>query len=496
MLQQRPAAAAQSFLPCAVRVLQQSQVLQHAWLTACRGFPGWTGASTTTAADQPCMRVSEPAAEAATQCHELLHQQQPAAAAAVALASMYSLQLAAQQGLNTQQSPQQQRQQQLTCGQSHRHSSSSRPHTRQPSSWQMPGVAAAGLTNCGLLAPRGSVTAHSCSAGLFWGNGCDRSSSSSGGGILPCRTPVAVGIGRCNFSSSSSSRDYQLDPIHSVSYEDIASGNIPTVSTTTTSSRAEVVAVAVSGGVDSAVSAMLLKRMGYRVFGVYMHNWDPADEAGSCTPTCTSAADLEDARLVCAALQMPLYEADFVSKYWNSVFSHFLEGLEQGLTPNPDLACNSHIKFGALLDFAREKGADVLATGHYARLSWTPVTATAVAAAAGAAATAGAAGHALSTPGTAADSSRPAGLSTAGTAGAVPAWQPVLLTGSDPSKDQSYFLAGLTAQQLAHAMFPVGGCQLTGGGVAVDAFQVAGVHTGQPGHASTNFCTQTAMLCL
>jgi tRNA U34 2-thiouridine synthase MnmA/TrmU len=215
--------------------------------------------------------------------------------------------------------------------------------------------------------------------------------------------------------------------------------------------------------VDSAVTALLLQQQGYELFGVYMHNWDAADEAGAGTPACTSDADMEDAQALCKALEIPLYEADFVSRYWNEVFETFLQGLSRGLTPNPDLACNSHIKFGALLDFAREKGADVLATGHYTRLGWTPVTATAAAAtaagAAGAAARAEATGHKLSKPGAAADSSsRLAGVASAGAAGAAPAWQPVLLTGSDPTKDQSYFLASLTAQQLAHAMFPVGGC--------------------------------------
>ncbi|WIA20569.1 hypothetical protein OEZ85_004959 [Tetradesmus obliquus] len=157
-----------------------------------------------------------------------------------------------------------------------------------------------------------------------------------------------------------------------------------------------------------------------------MHNWDASDEAGSCAPTCTSAADLEDAKQVCEALDIPLFEADFVSQYWTSVFAAFLEGLEQGLTPNPDLACNSHIKFGALLHFAQQKGADVLATGHYARLGWQKGGEVAPAAAAG-------------------DVQQQQQQR-----------QPVLLAGADPLKDQTYFLAGLSQQQLASAMFPVG----------------------------------------
>jgi tRNA-specific 2-thiouridylase len=132
---------------------------------------------------------------------------------------------------------------------------------------------------------------------------------------------------------------------------------------------------------------------------------------------------------VCAALGIPLYEADFVSQYWTSVFAAFLEGLEQGLTPNPDLACNSHIKFGALLQFAKQKGADVLATGHYARLAWRTAENAASAA---------------------------AGCGTVQQQQQQQQLKPVLLAGADPLKDQTYFLAGLNQQQLASAMFPVG----------------------------------------
>jgi tRNA U34 2-thiouridine synthase MnmA/TrmU len=82
-----------------------------------------------------------------------------------------------------------------------------------------------------------------------------------------------------------------------------------------------------------------------------------------------SVCPVQDARRVCERLRIPLHEADFVSRYWNAVFSGFLEQCARGLTPNPDLACNRHIKFGALRDFARGMGADVVATGHYARLA-------------------------------------------------------------------------------------------------------------------------------
>lgn len=239
--------------------------------------------------------------------------------------------------------------------------------------------------------------------------------------------------------------------------------------------RGRVVAVAVSGGVDSAVSALLLQQQGYQLFGVYMHNWDAADEAGAGAPTCTSEADLADAQALCKALDIPLYEADFVSRYWNEVFETFLYGLSQGLTPNPDLACNSHIKFGALLQFAREKGADVLATGHYARLGWTRTAAGAMTAGstamgnfdagdAPASHTAGSAGtltsgNAPSVTGQIAAAETGSGSTAAAAAAdAAAAWRPVLLTGHDSEKDQTYFLASLTHQQLAQAMFPVGEC--------------------------------------
>jgi tRNA U34 2-thiouridine synthase MnmA/TrmU len=200
---------------------------------------------------------------------------------------------------------------------------------------------------------------------------------------------------------------------------------------------------------------------------------------------------------------MPLYEAEFVSQYWNSVFATFLEGLEQGLTPNPDLACNSHIKFGALLQFARQKGADVLATGHYARIAWrrdvAGVDAAAGAAAddivqqqqqqqqqdvawrrdaAGVHAAAGAAAdgfthhqqqqqqdvalrrHAASVDAAAGDAAGGHGNSVQlqQQQQQQQQQQPVLLSGVDPQKDQTYFLAGLTQQQLESATFPVGGC--------------------------------------
>jgi tRNA U34 2-thiouridine synthase MnmA/TrmU len=221
-----------------------------------------------------------------------------------------------------------------------------------------------------------------------------------------------------------------------------------------------------SGGVDSSVAAWLLKQQGLEVFGVYMHNWDSGDEAGAGQVVCTSEKDFADAKAVAGQLGIPLYEADFVGKYWTLVFEEFLAGLAQGLTPNPDLACNSYIKFGALMEFARAKGADVLATGHYARLEGAMYSLPNID------------GSAPTTSSRA--SSDPGSLgvnlpTTCHSSGKVPSrigsrrpesnrssrvvFQPGvarLLRGVDAEKDQSYFLAGVAGSQLYRAVFPVG----------------------------------------
>jgi hypothetical protein len=127
------------------------------------------------------------------------------------------------------------------------------------------------------------------------------------------------------------------------------------------SSAAGIVAVGISGGVDSAVAALLLQRQGYQVVGVFMRNWDEQEEVGN--ENCSVERDRRDAAAVCRQLRIPLHEADFVSRYWNSVFTDFVEQCGRGLTPNPDLACNRHIKFDALLEFACKLGADQMATG-------------------------------------------------------------------------------------------------------------------------------------
>ncbi|XP_070309618.1 mitochondrial tRNA-specific 2-thiouridylase 1 isoform X4 [Odocoileus virginianus] len=126
------------------------------------------------------------------------------------------------------------------------------------------------------------------------------------------------------------------------------------------------VVCAVSGGVDSAVAALLLRRRGYRVTGVFMRNWDSLDEHG----VCTADRDCEDAYRVCQILDIPFRQVSYVKEYWNDVFSDFLNEYEKGRTPNPDIVCNKLIKFRCFFNYAVDNlGADAVATGHYARTS-------------------------------------------------------------------------------------------------------------------------------
>ena len=124
---------------------------------------------------------------------------------------------------------------------------------------------------------------------------------------------------------------------------------------------AKTVVVGMSGGVDSSVAALLLKRQGYDVIGLFMNNWKEETDDGCCT----AEEDFTDVRRVCSTLDIPYYTVDFSKEYYESVFKHFLSEYEQGRTPNPDVLCNKEIKFGAFREQAAKLGANYIATGHY-----------------------------------------------------------------------------------------------------------------------------------
>ncbi|MFT4045341.1 MAG: tRNA 2-thiouridine(34) synthase MnmA [Solimonas sp.] len=163
------------------------------------------------------------------------------------------------------------------------------------------------------------------------------------------------------------------------------------------------VVVGLSGGVDSSVSAYLLKEQGYRVSGLFMVNWTE-DEQGYCT----AADDFQDARAVCEELGIPLHRVDFSREYRERVFARFIKDYAAGKTPNPDVLCNREVKFAPFCEHALRLGADFIATGHYARIAH------------------GADG-------------------------------PHLLRAADDNKDQTYFLAAVARAQFERVLFPVGG---------------------------------------
>lgn len=161
--------------------------------------------------------------------------------------------------------------------------------------------------------------------------------------------------------------------------------------------------VGMSGGVDSSVSALLLKQQGFVVEGLFMKNWDEDDG----TEYCTAKRDLADAQRVCDSLDIPLHTANFAAEYWDNVFEYFLCEYRAGRTPNPDILCNREIKFKVFLEYAQALGAELIATGHYAR-------------------------------------TRTDGKTTE------------LLRGLDHNKDQSYFLHAVGANEFARTLFPIG----------------------------------------
>ena len=161
------------------------------------------------------------------------------------------------------------------------------------------------------------------------------------------------------------------------------------------------VLVAMSGGVDSSLSAWIMRELGFRVQGAFMKNWD--DDDGS--EYCDALDSWLSAQRVADDLGIELRQLSFSAQYWQKVFSRFLEEHRAGRTPNPDILCNKEIKFGAFWDYAADNSADFIVSGHYARIVGD---------------------------------------------------EPMLLQGLDASKDQSYFLHALSASQLARSLMPIG----------------------------------------
>lgn len=133
----------------------------------------------------------------------------------------------------------------------------------------------------------------------------------------------------------------------------------------------KTVVVGLSGGVDSSVSALLLKQQGYKVIGVFMQNWDSVANAENnfiqIDEKCDAQKDFDDAKAIAEKLGIEIYKKDFIKEYWDKVFLDFLEKYKNNLTPNPDVFCNKYIKFDAFLEFAKQKfNCDYIATGHYA----------------------------------------------------------------------------------------------------------------------------------
>ena len=175
------------------------------------------------------------------------------------------------------------------------------------------------------------------------------------------------------------------------------------------------IVVGMSGGVDSSVAALLLKRQGYDVVGLFMKNWEDDDD----DEYCSTRQDLIDAASAADVIGVELEAVNFAAEYKDRVFASFLSEYSAGRTPNPDVLCNAEIKFKAFLDHALDIGASRIATGHYAQVRETVVD-------------------------------REEGVSKFD-----------LLRGADPAKDQSYFLHRLNQSQLSKVLFPIGHLEKT-----------------------------------
>lgn len=178
------------------------------------------------------------------------------------------------------------------------------------------------------------------------------------------------------------------------------------------------ICIGLSGGVDSSVAALLLKQQGYDVFAMYMQNWH--DIEGTLHGECEWEEEKFIAEMVARKIGIPFYFVDLSKQYMARVADYMFSEYEHGRTPNPDVLCNSEIKFDAFWEAARKLGADVVATGHYCRKEEV--------------------------------------RDEAGNPVIGPDGEPLvrILEGSDPNKDQSYFLCQLSQEQLRHAMFPIG----------------------------------------
>ena len=228
-------------------------------------------------------------------------------------------------------------------------------------------------------------------------------------------------------------------------------------------SRRLRVAVGLSGGVDSSVAAWLLKREGHEVIGVHMSNWDESDETGESTERsqCTSAREeWEVVQRLGRQLGIEVQQAGFTREYWTEVFEPFLEGYSAGRTPNPDILCNREIKFKRFLKFAVDRlGADVVATGHYARMKREGEVLspnkqegkTNVVRKINQRVTGGLCSGIILQESTISSASSPS------SDGSVTE----LWCGVDVIKDQSYFLSAVPSFALSRAVFPLGGLQKT-----------------------------------